>query len=159
MDKRTYVPADSRVRSFIRIILEKQFDPEIAIIVSGISDLNVEFSRRTGRIKNVYVGGERLLTLRANDGWFTITPLFAEIIISNTEPPRFRVVAEDDLELKGSLLAPGVLGCDPDIRPGDEVVIVNSRDRLIGVGRARLSCIAMKNVLRGEAVRVRWSTR
>ncbi|QHN05780.1 pseudouridine synthase [Methanothermobacter sp. THM-1] len=62
---------------------------------------------------------------------------------------------EIDFKLEtGTLFAPGVSDADPDIIPGDEVVIMYSGDA-VGVGRAVLSGEEMLRAGRGVAVRVR----
>ena len=54
---------------------------------------------------------------------------------------------------KGSLLAPGVVDADEQIRPGDEVIVVG--EKAFGVGRARMSGWEMKASRRGVAVEMR----
>jgi archaeosine-15-forming tRNA-guanine transglycosylase len=149
------VPADENIREYIRIILERQFNESIGESISKKGSLSVELSPRTGRLKHVFVDENRILTLRASDGWFTITTLFAELVYKDLGSFFNQVIIESGIDLKGSLLVPGVVDCDKNIRPGDEVVLVDETGKLVGVGRARLSCVAMKSSLKGEAVRVR----
>ena len=58
-----------------------------------------------------------------------------------------------DFVPKGSLLAPGVLDADPQIRPGDEVIIVG--EKAFGVGRAKMSGWEMVESRRGMAAELR----
>ncbi|MEB3786686.1 MAG: hypothetical protein GSR75_01090 [Desulfurococcales archaeon] len=149
------VPADDNIREHIRVILERQFDESIGDFISTRNSLSVELSPRTGRLKYVFMDGNRILTLRASDGWFTITTMFAKLVNEGLGAFFNKVVIESGIDLKGSLLAPGVIDCDTNIRPGDEVVLVDEEGKLVGVGRAKMSCDAMKTSLKGEAVRVR----
>ncbi len=59
----------------------------------------------------------------------------------------------DDFEPKGTVFAIGVLNADLDIRPFDEVIVVN--DRVIAVGRALMSGWEMQASKRGGAVALR----
>ncbi|MDH7597662.1 MAG: archaeosine synthase subunit alpha [Methanothrix sp.] len=54
---------------------------------------------------------------------------------------------------RGSVLAPGVVEADEQIRPGDEVIVVS--DRFLGTGRARMSGWEMVASRRGVAVELR----
>ena len=48
-----------------------------------------------------------------------------------------------------------VLDCDPEIIPGDEVMVVDGEDRLVAVGSARMAAREMKDFGGGMAVDVR----
>ena len=54
-----------------------------------------------------------------------------------------------------SAFAKHVLDADPNIRPQDEVVVINSRNEVLATGRALLTGTEMKAFCRGIAVRVR----
>ncbi len=59
--------------------------------------------------------------------------------------------------LKGaSLLAPGILDADPQIKKGDEVVVLNEEGEIIATGRARMSGVEMKELSKGVGVKTRW---
>jgi archaeosine synthase len=63
------------------------------------------------------------------------------------------IVKIGDFLPKGSLLAPGVVDADEQIRPGDEVIIVG--EKAFGIGRAKMSGWEMKASRRGVAVEIR----
>ncbi len=63
-------------------------------------------------------------------------------------------VGIDDFLPKGSVLAPGVLDCHPDVRPGDEVVAVHDGE-VRAVGTAAMCAEDMIASNRGVAVKVR----
>jgi archaeosine synthase len=63
------------------------------------------------------------------------------------------VVRIGDFRPMGSLLAPGVVDADEQIRPGDEVIVVG--EKAFGVGRAKMSGWEMKASSRGVAVEIR----
>ncbi len=60
-----------------------------------------------------------------------------------------------DFAPHSSILTPGVLDADPQIRPGDEVLVEG--DRFFGVGRALMSGWEMKQCGKGIAVELRHS--
>ncbi|MFO8132603.1 MAG: DUF5591 domain-containing protein, partial [Thermoplasmatota archaeon] len=66
---------------------------------------------------------------------------------------RYRVDIEDFTPL-GSVFAVGVVDADPDIRCGDEVVVVHDGD-IRGVGEAAMNGDEMQESTVGEAVKVR----
>jgi len=55
----------------------------------------------------------------------------------------------------GTAFAKHVVGVDPDIRAGEEVLVVDEEGRLIATGRAVLSPEEMMTIRRGPAVLVR----
>lgn len=63
------------------------------------------------------------------------------------------IVSIGDFLPKGSLLAPGVVEADDQIRPGDEVIIAG--EKAFGIGRAKMSGWEMKSSRRGVAVEIR----
>lgn len=63
------------------------------------------------------------------------------------------IVAIGDFLPKGSLLAPGVIEADEQIRPGDEVIIRG--EKAFGVGRAKMSGWEMVESKRGVAVELK----
>jgi len=69
------------------------------------------------------------------------------------EPLGKYIVKIGDFLPKGSLLAPGVLDADEQIRPGDEVIVVG--EKAFGIGRAKMSGWEMKASRRGVAVEIR----
>ncbi len=69
------------------------------------------------------------------------------------EPRGSYIVTIGDFLPKGSLLAPGVVDADEQIRPGDQVIIRG--EKAFGVGRAKMSGWEMVESRRGVAVELR----
>ncbi|MDD4161830.1 MAG: archaeosine synthase subunit alpha [Methanothrix sp.] len=69
------------------------------------------------------------------------------------EPLGKYIVKIGDFLPKGSLLAPGVVDADEQIRPGDDVIVVG--EKAFGIGRAKMSGWEMKASRRGVAVEIR----
>lgn len=137
--------------------LAYQFDLNVAkALLPSHEVVRVTLSPK-GRIRHVYVNGVRLLTLRPSDGLFTLSLEGGEIVRRASKPPRFRVIVlgREARYIKGSVLKPIVLDIDPEARPGDEILIVDENDNLVGVGKLRLPPILVKSLEKGEVVRVR----
>jgi archaeosine synthase alpha-subunit len=66
----------------------------------------------------------------------------------------YNVEIADDFKPKGSILAPGVLNADENIRIGDEVLIFRKKS-LVGIGAAVMNGSDMKKNSFGEAVKIR----
>lgn len=67
------------------------------------------------------------------------------------------VAAEAIRSKKASTLAVGVIDCDPDIEPGNEVLVLDERGRAVSVGIAKMSSSEMMEHKRGTAVKTRWN--
>ncbi len=114
---------------------------------------------RKGRIKNVMLDGKHVLSLRHYDGLFTLKMAGAMILKEELEPPRMRVtVTEDSAEFNSqgkNVFCKFVIDADENIRPGDEVLVVDEYDNLVAAGRAFLNSQEMSDLKRGIAVRIR----
>lgn len=116
---------------------------------------------KTGRLRYLYSGKERIATVRARDGLLTLSMLGAEKLHSFFALPRLRVTASDDaapfIVKGGNLFARHVVSSDPDIRAGEEVLVVDTKDRLLATGKAVLAPEEMLQMKRGVAVLTRKS--
>ncbi len=116
-------------------------------------------SKNTGRVRNVIKDGKHILSLRASDGLFTLKLEGAKILKETFPSPKLRIIVSEDsaeFNAKGkNVFCKFVVGGDPEIRPGDEVIVVDEEDRLLAVGKAVLSFEEMVEMNRGIAVKVR----
>jgi len=123
------------------------------------SEVRIVYSKRTGRIRHVYLEGERLATLRPTNGLFSLTIAGAKRIIERVKPQRLWVRVSEEAEpfvVKGkSVFAKHVIDADEEIRPQEEVIVMNEKGEVLAVGKAMLSGREMKAFERGVAVRVR----
>jgi 7-cyano-7-deazaguanine tRNA-ribosyltransferase len=146
----------------VRATAEVQFGRAAA---GALLDGRVELvlSPNTGRVRNVLVGGEHVLSLRARDGRLTLKLAGARRVLPAVPPPGLRVVVDaDSAEFAGqgrNVFTRFVKDCDPDLRPQDEVVVVDERDRLVACGRALMVREEMRAFRRGMAVHVREGVR
>lgn len=114
---------------------------------------------RTGRIRYVLLGVERLATVRAGDGRLTLSYEGAHRLMAALASPAYRVVIDENVvEFVGkgkNAMAKHVIAADAEIRAGDEVLVVNAADDLVATGSAALSGEEMLAFNYGVAVNVR----
>ncbi|WP_231961238.1 MULTISPECIES: PUA domain-containing protein [Sulfolobaceae] len=147
---------------YLKEIAEYQFDYDVAnALFSSDSTFLIQRSKNTGKIRNIFVNNESnlYLVLRAQDMLFSLTPLSAKVIINSSDFPRHRVVIDSSIESfirEGrNVFAKHVKIADPNIRGGDEVVVVNQNNILVGIGKAKISGEEMMEYKRGVAVHVK----
>ena len=122
-------------------------------------DSEIVFSRNTGKIRYVYLENDLLATLRPTTGLFILTISGAKRMMFELESPKLWVRIEDEAEpfvSRGrSVFAKHVIEVDEEIRPNEEVIVVNSQNEVLAVGRALLTGVEMKTFCKGVAVNVR----
>ena len=123
------------------------------------NDVKITYSKRTGRIRHVFLNKYRLVTLRPTDGLFSLTIKGAERLVEKKRRLRLCVMVNEEAKpfvVKGrSVFAKHVIGADEEIRPQEEVIVVDGRSDVLAVGKAMLSGKEMKMFKKGVAVRVR----
>ena len=116
-------------------------------------------SQNTGKVRNVRVDGEHVLSLRAEDGWFTLKAAGARRLWKAFSMPKLRVVVDPDavpfVREGKNVFAKFVRDADPEIRPGDEALVVSPDDELCAVAQATMNRREMLAFKRGVAARVR----
>ncbi len=142
----------------IRSIADYQFGRDVGKSLFP-SEVKIVHSKRTGKVRHVYLREELLATLRPTTGLFVLTIAGAKQMVREVKPLRLWVRIQDDIEAfiaKGrSVFAKHVMDADSEIRPREEVIVVNGENRVVAVGRALLSGKEIKAFSRGVAVRVR----
>lgn len=142
----------------IRSVADYQFGKGVG---ARLFPENVEIihSKRTGRIRYVYLDGKRLATLRPTDGLFSLSIAGAKRIVENANSAKCLVAIMDHVSKfiaeGGDVFAKHVVKADGDIRPKDEVIVVDEKGEVLAVGRAVLSGEEMIAFTRGVAVKVR----
>jgi uncharacterized protein with predicted RNA binding PUA domain len=121
--------------------------------------VEISYSRRTGRIRYVYLGGKRLVTMRPTDGFFSLSIAGAKRIAGKPGSAKCFVTVKDNVSKfiaeGGDVFAVHVVTADDEIRSKDEVVVLGEDGRILAVGRAVLSGEEMQAFKRGVAVKVR----
>ncbi len=123
------------------------------------SDVKIAYSKRTGRIRHVFWNQDRLVTLRPTDGLFSLTIRGAERLMQDNGYLELCVTVKEEavpFVVKGqSVFAKHVVEADEKIRPQEEVIVVDGKNKVLAVGKALLSGKEMKTFKKGVAVRVR----
>lgn len=142
----------------IRSVADYQFGKGVG---AKLFPENVEiiYSKRTGRIRHVYLDGKRLATMRPTDGLFSLSVTGARRIIENARQARCLVVVRNEVAKfiaeGGDVFAVHVVRADDAIRPKDEVIVVDENENFLAVGKAVLSGEEMRAFKSGVAVKVR----
>jgi len=151
---RSFQDALKRIRS----VADYQFGKGVGV---KLFPENVEmiYSKRTGKIRYVYLDGKRLATRRPTDGLFSLSILGAKRIVKNVGSAKCFVTVQNDVSEfvadGGDVFAVHVVNADDEIRPKDEVVVVSEDGKVLAVGRAVLSGEEMGSFKTGVAVKVR----
>jgi predicted RNA-binding protein (TIGR00451 family) len=121
--------------------------------------VRIVYSKNTGKVRHIYLDETLLATLKPTTGLFALTIAGAKQLVRTVNPTPYWVKVHNDAEpfvAKGrSAFAKHVTDADPEIRPHDEVIVINAKSRVLAVGRALLSGTEMKAFSKGTAVRVR----
>ncbi len=117
------------------------------------------FSKRTGRIRYVYLDDKHIATLRPTDGFFSLGINGAKRLAERTPKAACFVTVRKDISQfivgGGDVFAAHVLKADTEIRAKDEVIILDRDGHVLAVGRAALCGEEMTAFKRGIAVKVR----
>ncbi len=117
-------------------------------------NINVEKSKKTGKIRHIYDGKTLIVNMRASDSYLILSKEGARRLHASTAYPKNRVVVNKDSEpfaLDGkSVFSKFVVECDENIRSNDEVLIVNEEDKLLAYGKSLLSAIEINNFQTGK---------
>ncbi|MCP1662784.1 MAG: phosphoadenosine phosphosulfate reductase [Methanocalculus sp. MSAO_Arc1] len=113
----------------------------------------------TDRMEEIILGGAVVGAIRylpEERRWEALPRIHSAL---HAPPQRGYVVVSDDaasfISSGSSVLAPGVVRVDPDIRKGDEVFVLTPDGACIGVGRAKMSGDEARAATRGQVVRLR----
>lgn len=142
----------------VKSVADMQFGKGAGEILVG-QNVKLIKSKKTGKIRNVLSDEEHVLSMRASDGMFTLKIEGARKLHKGFSPPRLRVVVKNDsvhYNREGmNVFAKFVDECDEELRPMDEVLVVNKNDDLIAIGRALMNREEMLSFKIGVAVKVR----
>ncbi|MHA7648130.1 PUA domain-containing protein [Nitrosopumilus sp. S4] len=133
-----------------------------ALFGSGVSkqlpkEIEMTFSRKTGRIRTVSHDNKLLCTLRI-DGGLAISPYFAQILLKNKKFRENCVEVNADAApfvMDGkSVFCKHVVWCGKNVRISADTPVI-FEDKVIAVGRAVLSNEMISDFKRGVAIKVR----
>ena len=142
----------------IRSVADYQFGKGVGAKLFP-ENVEIAYSKRTGRIRYIYLNGKRLATLRPTDGLFSLSIKGAKRIAENAGSAKCFVTVQNNVSRfiaeGGDVFAVHVVKADYQIRPKDEVIIVDEDGRVLAVGRSVLSSEEIKSFKVGVAVKVR----
>jgi len=144
----------------IKAISDYQFGNDITdILFNKEETLTIERSKNTNKIRYIYYNNNLLLALRPTNGFFTLSLFSARKIIKNIPAPRLRIIVLTDISefiKKGrNVFCKHVVEVDTNLRPLDEVIVVNQKDELLAIGRLKLPVDFIQSFKTGIAVMVR----
>ncbi|HIP16906.1 MAG TPA: tRNA guanosine(15) transglycosylase TgtA [Methanothermococcus okinawensis] len=152
-------------KDVLRIDRMLQYQYGFKILDEGIiKNIVVKRSKNTGRIRNVLVikdenEKEVLFTLRSHDNLLIPAKEGAKLLHKKIPFPKYRVVVDKSVQefaKKGkSVYAKFVIDCDEELRPYEEVLVVNEEDELMGYGTTILNGRELMEFNYGVAVDMR----
>jgi uncharacterized protein with predicted RNA binding PUA domain len=142
-------------------VLKLQYSID-ALFGNGVSkqlpkDLEMTFSRKTGRIRTVYHKGKLLCTLRI-DGSLAISSHFAQLLLKNKKFKENCIEINEDaapfVEQGRSVFCKHVVWCGKKVRISADTPVL-FKNQVIAVGKAILSSEMISDFDRGVAIKVR----
>ncbi len=113
------------------------------------------------RMDEIVIDGMSIASLRYDigRGWVLINRMQSAMRLAKVAT-RGVVFCEDAavpfVQDSKNLMAPGVTGATPDVKVGDEVIIVDSERNAVATGSARMDAQEMTDAERGMAVKTKW---
>ncbi|WP_292487997.1 PUA domain-containing protein [Methanohalobium sp.] len=127
---------------------EKLFPEDVSFLLS-----------RTGRIRQILYNNERIATVRASDGVLTLSIKGADTVHKNLSKPKQRIIMCEEavpfVSAGKTAFAKHVIDIDPQLRAGEEVLVVDESDNLLATGQLILSPEEIHTIERGSAVDIR----
>ena len=121
--------------------------------------IQITRSPNTHRIRHIYHDKELLATYRPKDGLLALSIPGGQALLKIFRPPRLRVRVtqgvEDFIKKGGNVFCKHVEEVDPELRPAEEVLVVDQEDRLLAVGRSFFNAEEMLSFKIGVGVKVR----
>ncbi len=123
------------------------------------TSIQITRSPNTHRIRHIYDNEKLLATYRPTDGLLALSIPGGLALRRIFKPPKLRVRVvpgvEEFIKKGGNVFAKHVADVDPELRPEEEVLVVDNRDRLLAVGKSFFNAEEMKSFKVGIAVKVR----
>ena len=141
----------------VSMLLDYIFGKEVSKTISGLK-VDLKFSKKTGRLKNIMIYDKLFATMRV-DGGLALTLEGGQILNRSPEFRQNTVKITEDaskyVALGKSVFAKHIVECGSRIKPGSEVVVLDSNNHVLAVGKAILSSKMMSAFSSGVAVKIR----
>ncbi len=96
-----------------------------------------------GRIKNVKLDSDHILSIRHYDGFFTLKEAGAKLLLNEFAPPELRIeVTDESAEFNRdgkSVFSKFVTRMSSNLRHGDEAIVVTQKDEIVAIARVFLT--------------------
>lgn len=142
----------------VRAVADYQFGKGVGAKLFP-ENVEIEYSRKTQRIRYINLNDLRLATLRPTDGLLSLSIRAAKFVSENVPFARCFVIIRNDVAKfvaeGGDAFATHVVKVDDDVRAKDEVIVKDVAGNVLAVGRATLSSAEMMAFKTGVAVKVR----
>jgi conserved protein with predicted RNA binding PUA domain len=146
----------------VRAIADYQFGKGVGTALFP-SNIEIQYSPRTGRIRYINLDGERLATLRPTDGVLSLSIKAAVFMACKTPYAKCFVTVKSEVSKfiaeGGDVFAVHVVKVDEEVGAKDEVIVLDEQGQVLAVGRSVLSSAEMKAFKTGVAVKVRHGTK
>ena len=147
----------------IKAISDYQFGIDVTdILFDDLENIHLKRSPNTNKIRYIYHKDNLLLSLRPNNGLFTLSLYSAKMIVDKTSAPKLRVIVLDEISefiRKGrNVFCKHVVDIDVGLRPLDEIIVVNQADELLAIGKLKIPVSYVKAFSSGVAINIRKGT-
>ncbi len=144
----------------IKSLSDYIFGKEVTnLFFNNIDNFKIERSKKTNKIRFVYLNNNLLFILRPTSGFFALTLFSAQKIIENIPSPKLRAIVQNDISefiKKGrNVFCKHVIKIDENLRPNDEVIVVNENDELLGIGKLKLPIDYILSFNKGVGIKIR----
>ena len=144
-----YSPKIPTQLTFLRGVADFQFGKGSGSILIPNS---VKIHGRKERGFRVQLDGEHLLTFRPETGYLTLSLKAGRLIQSHTR----NLVTFDGQKIKGStIFTKAIINASSEIRPNEEVLVINKKGELLAVGVSRLSGDLLEKMKFGKGISIR----
>ena len=121
-------------------------------------EVQCEFSKRTGRIKNFFIESTLFATLRI-DGGLALSIFGAQMMVKYAQFRENCVIPKEEaipfVSEGRSLFCKHVNWCGKNIKNGSEVVVIDNKNEVLAVGKAICGNTMMEKIDYGVAVKIR----
>ncbi|AWR97249.1 pseudouridine synthase [Acidianus sulfidivorans JP7] len=146
---------------YIQDIFSYQFGYDLSdCVFSQYNNFYIQRSINTNRVRNILDDKKNLfLVLRAQDNLFSLTINAADKIVECSKPLKLRLVVSNEIakavQNSGNVFCKHVKSIDLSLRAGDQGIVVNDNDKVIAIGRLKLSAEEIMEYKRGVALVVK----
>ena len=135
--------------TFLRTIADFQFgEGSGSVLIPN----TVKIHGRKERGFRVQLDGEHLLTFRPDTGYLTLSLKAGRLLLSHTR----NLVTFDGQKIEGStIFTKAIIKADSEIRPNEEVLVINKKGELLAVGVSRLSGELLVKMKFGKGINIR----